>query len=367
MNNGTPRIIAFYLPQYHPFRENDEWWGKGFTEWTNVAKAKPLYPGHYQPKIPADLGFYDLRVPAVREEQAKLAREAGVYGFCYWHYWFGNGKQLMETIFDDVVESKHPDFPFCLAWANHSWYAKLWNKDDTSKDRLLIEQTYPHNDPELHYAKLKKAFHDKRYIMVEGAPLFVVYDPTSLPKDYIDELQRLAKEDGFTNGIFIVGNITKRKTTKESLLKNGYSAVTYQRLTNDSSKGLMHRICKKLKTILCSRVLRIPDITDYRKAQSYLVNPEIDSNENVFHAIIPNWDHTPRSGIKGSVFKHATPQEFKKLASKAISIAMSKPEERRIIFLKSWNEWGEGNYMEPDLKFGKGYINALKDAIKENE
>lgn len=366
-NNISPKIIAFYLPQYHPFPENDSWWGKGFTEWTNVAKAKPLYKGHYQPKIPADLGFYDLRLPAIREEQAILAREAGVHGFCYWHYWFGNGKQLMESIFDDVLEKKYPEFPFCLAWANHSWYAKLWNKDDTSNDRLLIEQTYPENDPFMHYTKLRKAFHDKRYITIDGAPLFLIYDPESCPQNYLDTLQILAKEDGFKDGLFLVGNITKRRVTKTQILKKGYSAVTYQRLTNDTTQNNLRRGINKIKKFVQVKLLNRPHIADYREARSYLINPLIDSAPDVFPTILPNWDHTPRSGVKGTVFEHAIPSEFKKLVLKALSVITNKPSEKQIIFLKSWNEWGEGNYMEPDLKYGKGYIKALREALDEYE
>ena len=137
------RFIAFYLPQYHIIPENNEWWGPGFTEWTSVARAKPLFRGHKQPHIPADLGFYDLRVPETREAQAQLAKEAGVEGFCYWHYWFGNGKRLLERPFTEVVSSGKPDFPFCLAWANHSWYKKQWDLKAKGKDILLIEQKYP--------------------------------------------------------------------------------------------------------------------------------------------------------------------------------------------------------------------------------
>lgn len=150
MNENKPRIIAFYLPQFYPFKENDEWWGKGFTEWTNVGRAKPLFKGHYQPRVPADLGYYDLRVPEVRVQQAELAREAGIEGFCYWHYWFGNGKQLLQRVFDEIIESNQPDFPLCLGWANHSWYAKTWDKN--SKDKLLIEQIYGgEEDYKLHF------------------------------------------------------------------------------------------------------------------------------------------------------------------------------------------------------------------------
>lgn len=143
-NEKKAHVIAYYLPQYHPIPENDEWWGKGFTEWTNVAKAKPMFRGHYQPIVPADLGFYDLRVPEVREEQARLAQEAGIDAFCYWHYWFGNGKQLLERPLNEVVASGKPDFPFCIGWANHSWMKKSWNNQVSRFCQdLLIEQEYP--------------------------------------------------------------------------------------------------------------------------------------------------------------------------------------------------------------------------------
>lgn len=362
----SPKIIAFYLPQFHPFPENDEWWGKGFTEWTNVAKAKPLYRGHYQPKIPADLGFYDLRLPEVRKEQVKLAKEAGVNGFCYWHYWFGNEKRLMQDIFDDVLHSGEPEFPFCLAWANHSWYAKLWNKDDTSKDKLLISQEYPENDPEQHYKFLKEAFHDKRYIKIDESPLMVIYDAENCPKWYIDRLQELAVRDGFEHGIFLVANITLRKSQKEDLLKKGFSAVTYQRLTSNTTLGFVNRGISKIKRYMNTKVLHRPIVTNYKKAIEYLIQPNVDNAPDVFPAVLPNWDHTPRSGLNGTVFKNATPETFKILVKKALSVIKNKPISRQIIFLKSWNEWGEGNYMEPDLKYGHGFITALKDAINES-
>ena len=174
---SKPRVIAFYLPQFYPFPENDEWWGKGFTEWTSVGKAKPLYRGHYQPKIPADLGYYDLRVASVREEQAKLAKEAGIEGFLYWHYWFGNGKRLMWEVFDEVLKTGNPDFPFCLGWANHSWYAKNWNKSATKgADKLLIEQRYyGEKDYRMHFDYVINAFKDPRYLKEDGKPIFYIF------------------------------------------------------------------------------------------------------------------------------------------------------------------------------------------------
>ena len=198
------RFIAFYLPQFHPTPENDEWWGKGFTEWKNVVKARPLFRGHEQPKIPSDLGFYDLRVPEVREEQARLAKEAGIEAFCYWHYWFGNGKRLLERPFNEVLESGKPDFPFCLAWANHSWYKKLWDPNAPKKDILLAEQTYPGvEDYVNHFKTLLPAFKDKRYLKVDGKLFFVLYSINDF-KDvslFINTWRTLAKE----NGLEVIG------------------------------------------------------------------------------------------------------------------------------------------------------------------
>ena len=202
MNEIHP--IAFYLPQYYPIPENDEWWGKGFTEWTNVTKAKPLFEGHKQPHFPADLGYYDLRVPEVREQQAQLAREAGIEGFCYWHYWFGNGKRLLERPFNEVLKSGKPDFPFCLAWANETW-SGIWNG---VSEKVLMKQEYPGlKDYEDHFYTILPAFKDKRYMRVDGKPLFVVYNPDDLPdmKVFCDYFNELAIKNGL-KGLHLVAN-----------------------------------------------------------------------------------------------------------------------------------------------------------------
>jgi hypothetical protein len=195
------RVIAFYLPQFHPIPENDAWWGKGFTEWTNVAKAKPLFRGHYQPRIPIDLGYYDLRVPEVREAQAGLARNAGIEGFCYYHYWFG-GKRLLEKPFTEVVATGQPNFPFCLCWANQTW-SGIWHGNP---DRVLVEQTYPGTeDNRRHFLAVRQAFLDTRYPRFEGRPIFVIYRPTEHPDvtRFITEWEELAVQSGLPGIHFV--------------------------------------------------------------------------------------------------------------------------------------------------------------------
>ena len=209
-------IIAFYLPQFHPIPDNDEWWGKGFTEWTNVGKAKALFKGHNQPRVPADLGYYDLRLPIVREQQVELAKEAGVTAFCYWHYWFGNGKRLMADIFNEVLNTGKPDFPFCLGWANHSWYAKNWNSDGTSTNKLLIEQMYPGIDDEkMHFTFLLKAFKDPRYVKIDNKPFLLIFDPISIPEEYIQNFKCWTERAGF-DGLYLVANITSSSISKKN-------------------------------------------------------------------------------------------------------------------------------------------------------
>ena len=361
------KIIAFYLPQFHPFKENDEWWGKGFTEWTNVGKAKPLFKGHNQPRVPTELGYYDLRLPIVREQQALMARDAGVTAFCYWHYWFGNGKRLIADIFDEVLNTGKPDFPFCLGWANHSWYAKDWNSDGTTSQKLLQEQTYPGiEDEKMHFQLLVKAFKDSRYVKIDNSPFLLVFDPTSLPQEYIDNFRKWTKEAGFTD-LFLVANISINRNP-EDFLQMGYSAVTFQRLASKNKQTLLsksrigRRLYKECRKVMGFIRHRPPFLFDYSKLYHSLIQ-DIDKKEYVIPAIIPQWDHTPRSGWNGSLFINSTPQYFGKHVEEALNAIKDKPLSKRILLLKSWNEWGEGNYMEPDLLNGRGFIDALKSKI----
>lgn len=366
---SKPKIIAFYLPQFHPTPDNDKWWGKGFTEWTNVAKAKPLFKGHYQPHIPADLGFYDLRVPEVREQQAELAREAGIYGFCYYHYWFGGGKQELELPLNEVMKSGKPDFPFMLCWANESWHKKFWDKDGKgSSKEMLIEQTYSPEDYELHFNHVLPIFKDPRYIRIDGKPVFMIYRPMDLPdlKVFTTLWQEKAKENGL-KGIYFIGQLQDPKWNGKKehewlnvLRENGVDAMNTVRITEASNKDKRIKVINKIRRILLSEPRRV----EYKKILKYLID-ESDKESKIIPTIIPNWDHSPRSGVNAMVYAGCEPELVKEHVLDVLNCVKGKDECDQIIFLKSWNEWGEGNYVEPDLKYGHGYLESIYSALKE--
>lgn len=378
------RIIALYLPQFHPIPENDKWWGPGFTEWTNVAKARPLFKGHVQPKLPADLGFYDLRLPETREAQARLAREAGIEGFCYYHYWFG-GKQLLERPFNEVVASGKPDFPFCLCWANHSWSNKTWNrKSNLQANSMLMEQTYPGiEDDTAHFMSLLPAFKDPRYIRVDGKPVFFLYNPWehTRVKEWIQTWRNLAQEHGL-KGLYLVSMCDSTLTFRlnadgtrtrvlpdlessaelfQSVLDMGFDAVN----SFGRRRGEMLATGKYtdiIKTILRKAGLPAGTTYDYAKTVKGFFAPE-DRWENVFPTVMPNWDRSPRATSWDGIYVNATPKKFEEHISRALDLVRDKDPEYRIVILKSWNEWGEGNYVEPDQEFGHGWLDAIKKAL----
>jgi lipopolysaccharide biosynthesis protein len=360
------RLIAFYLPQFHPIPENDRWWGKGFTEWTNVAKATPMFMGHYQPHIPADFGFYDLRVPEVRLAQAEMAQEHGIEGFCYWHYWFA-GKRLLERPFVEVLKSGEPKLPFCLAWANHTWTG-IWHG---APDRILIEQTYPGiEDYRKHFYELLDSFADERYIKIDGKPVFVVYQPKGLPepKVFTDIWRELAIKSGL-KGLYFIGHVKDPLWVPED---NGFDALVLDSLLMMTRKintfyngykgyNILNRSLRQLPF----KRLHKPTIFSYRDAiKVCFTNHETTFEE--FPSIIPNWDNTPRSGKNGFVLHNSNPELFRSHLKEAIARVRNKDQEKKIVFIKSWNEWAEGNYLEPDLKFGKAYLEVIKEEISIN-
>ncbi|MDR2270631.1 MAG: glycoside hydrolase family 99-like domain-containing protein [Sphingobacterium sp.] len=352
------RVIAYYLPQFHPIPENDKWWEKGFTEWTNVGKARPLFKGHDQPRLPADLGYYDLRVAETREAQAEMAREYGIEGFCYWHYWFGNGKRLLERPFNEVLADKKPNFPFCLAWANESWKGFAHGLKNRN---MLIEQLYPgEEDYRAHFHALLPAFKDSRYITVDGKILFMIYKPLQHPdlELFISIWQDLAKVNGLA-GFHFVGHSSFVEEI-DTILARGMDSVNINRIFSyiTGNRTVKRRILDRLKKY----TLGMPLVYSYEKMTRYFVGKE-ELKKNVFPTIVPNWDHSPRSGKEGVVFHNSTPKAFGAHVNEALKVVEQKEEEYKLIFLKSWNEWAEGNYMEPDRKWGLAYLETLKKLI----
>jgi lipopolysaccharide biosynthesis protein len=354
-----PSLIAFYLPQFHPIPENDSWWGRGFTEWSNVTKARPLFPGHYQPKLPADLGFYDLRVPETRAAQAELARAYGLSAFCYWHYWFA-GRRILERPFTEVLRSGEPQFPFCLAWANQAW-SGIWHGNP---DRILIEQRYPGpEDDTRHFYAVVDAFLDSRYFKVDDKPLFYVYEPSLMPepKRFTDTWRELAHRTGL-RGLHFVAQVYDTSPWNPS--DHGFDAVVIQSLPPLLTESSWDRPRLRLRTIT-RRLRRWPTVYSYRKVLSSLI-PEPPPTLVSYPCVVPNWDNTPRSGVNGLVLHDARPEYFGLLLRAAfarIPQRTSSAGQRPLVFIKSWNEWAEGNYLEPDRQFGHGYLQAIQAAL----
>jgi hypothetical protein len=351
------RIIAFYLPQYHPIPENDEWWGAGFTEWRNVARARPMFRGHYQPRVPADLGFYDLRVPEVRQAQADLARTHGVEAFCYWHYWF-NGRRILERPFTEVLQSREPTFPFCLGWANETWTG-IWHG---FRDRILIEQTYPGlKDYTAHFYAVLPAFSDPRHLTVDGKPLFYVYRPQGLPdpRQFTDLWRELAVKSGL-EGLYLVGEGRRAWDARQA----GFDASIDTSLLALIGPQPWYRPAERFRWEW-KRFRSRPTIYRYDDVCETFVEDRLGAAPHVTSHVplLPGWDNTPRSGVNGLVLHGSTPAGFRRQVRKALSVGTPAPLEHRLVFLKSWNEWAEGNYVEPDLRFGRGYLETLREEV----
>jgi len=337
--------VAFHLPQFHPIPENDAWWGKGFTEWTNTAKATALFEGHYQPHVPADLGFYDLRLPEARAGQAALAAQYGINAFLYWHYWFGNGKRLLERPVQDIVRSGQPDFPFCLGWANQTW-SGIWHG---APDRVLIRQDYPgEHDFRAHFEALLPAFADRRYFKVEGRNLFLVYNPSGLPDAtaFTELWREMARAQGLPDFHFV------EHGSREWAGRGFDSCVANAPFIDFNEARAEVRFHDPTST---------PTVREYASYVRHMADKELASCEHplAVHA----WDNTPRSGGRGHVLHGSTPKLFEQHLDSLLDKIAQRPEQSRILFLKSWNEWAEGNHLEPDLKWGRGYLEALRNAL----
>ena len=328
------RLIAFYLPQFHPTPENDAWWGKGFTEWTNVGRARPLFAGHYQPHIPANLGFYDLRVPEVRHAQATLARKHGVEAFCYWHYWF-SGRRLLHQPFDAVLSSGEPSLPFCLAWANETW-SRRWLGEERD---VLLKQEYSPEDDLAHARWLLPAFSDPRCLRVDGRPVFLIYRPADLPDPA--RTTDVLREECVRHGIpepFLIG-------------VSSHSQLDARTLGFDSTLDFEPDL-----GVLGDAVADGLDVYDYVEARRLMRRRH---QYPAYKTIMVSWDNTPRRGGDGIVFVNSSPAAFEAGLRELVDEVAARPSDDRLVFVNAWNEWAEGNHLEPDLRHGLGYLEAV--------
>lgn len=344
------RLIAFYLPQFHPIPENDAWWGEGFTEWVNVRRARPNFTGHYQPRVPAELGYYDLRDPAVRAAQAELARTHGIHGFCYYYYWF-NGRRLLHRPLDEVMLSGKPDFPFCVCWANENW-TRRW---DGGNDELLVAQTYtPENEQRL-IAELLPLFRDRRYIRVNGRPLLLVYRANLLPEPRraTDTFRRVAREAGEAEPYLAMVHVPQMPPPGELGFDAGVEFPPHSTEVNTLTDQV-----EKLNPKFTG------DVWDYISAAQYAIARPLPPFP-LFRGVMAGWDNTPRLQNIGQVFVNAHPENYRRwLATMIAQTRNARPEGERIVFINAWNEWGEGCYLEPEAQFGRGFLEATRAALE---
>jgi lipopolysaccharide biosynthesis protein len=353
------RAAAFYLPQFHPIPENDAAWGEGFTEWTNVRRARPLFPGHRQPIAPGALGYYDLRDPAARDAQARLARAHGLSGFVWWHYWFA-GRRVLETPFEAVLASGAPDFPFCLAWANQSWTG-VWHGDP---GRLLIAQTYPGPDDHVaHFRALAPAFRDPRYMAVGGRPIFMIYAPDELP-DRAGFAALWAREAAAAGlpAPFLIG-LYQRPIRPDDRV--GFDAVS--RLAPNLSKRMAparraQKWLRGLRERTGWRALGLPQLLDAGRMEREALGRRALPPDEI-PCVFTKWDNTPRSGVRGRVALGASPERFGRTLAHACDLVAGRPFDARLVLVRSWNEWAEGNILEPDAREGDAWLRALARAV----
>ena len=378
MTKNKLRPIAIYLPQYHPIPENDEWWGKGFTEWTNVTKAKPLFDGHYQPHLPADLGYYDLRVPEIREAQAKMAKENGIHGFCYYHYWF-NGKRILERPFQEVFETGKPDFPFMLCWANENW-TRTWDGLDK---HILLEQNYSEEDTKIHIQSLLPYFKDPRYIRINNKPVFAIYKSHIIPniKSTLNIWRKEARKEGielYLCRFESFGNYGsefmepgfnasidfqpfsknlddyKKFFLKVEINKNWYLKVKlkYFQFTKQHKKYSVG--IDRFRQIISTKI-------NYNDFVDFLIEKNKFETEYVnFPGATPSWDNTARKAKNAFYFNKSNPQKFEEWLAYIDKNYRPSFKDENLIFINAWNEWAEGNHLEPCQKWGMKYLHAVK-------
>ena len=369
------KIITFYLPQFHTIPENDEWWGEGFTEWVNMKKAQPLYEGHYQPRVPLNNNYYDLSDPETMRWQVSLANKYGVYGWCLYHYWF-NGKLLLEKPVENLLRDKSLNIHYCLSWANEPW-TNGWVAE---KAKVLIAQRYGREKEwKEHFDYLLPFFKDERYIRVDGKPLFVLYKTDIIPdmNEMLDYYQKLAKDAGLKGICFAYQALYQNHPTMPDDsrfdLNIHYEPPYAVRDLTHQKHSFARSVKRKVECFLNMHTkINIERLSltqglkffDYDKVWEAILNRKPLSDKCVPGAYV-DWDNTPRRPTRGSIHKGASPEKFKKYLSRQIRRARDV-YHKDMIFMFAWNEWAEGGYIEPDEKFKYGYLEAIKEALEEN-
>jgi len=356
------KVIAMYLPQYHRTKENDEWWGEGYTEWVAVKKAKPQYKMHKQPRVPLDENYYDLSDEEAKAWawQAELARKYDVYGFCIYHYWFETGVQLLEKPMEILLRHKEIDINFCVCWANETW-TRTWYG---LSNQILREQKYGGKEEwKSHYEYLAKFFKDERYIKIGNKPMVNIYHSYEIPQlgEMISYWNMLAKEDGF-EGVYIVsGNTMRQLELRENLVDAFYNF--------EPGYTMGHKLTwyDKLKYVGRTSGVKIINKFRQKKILEYRISYKLvtkrmkrkDRQEKdvvVYPGAFPRWDNTPRRDYKATEFAGDTIDEFKK----QLSFAKKNYPDAEFVYINAWNEWGEGAYLEPDTTEGYKYLEAIK-------
>lgn len=338
------KLVAFHLPQFHPTPENDLWWGRGFTEWTNVTKAAPLFEGHYQPHLPSELGFYDLRLKQSRLAQIELAKQYGVDAFCFHYYWFG-GKRLLHEPVDEFIADPDHDMTFCLSWANENW-TRRW---DAAEHEVLISQTYDEDSTLALIDDLIPAFRDPRYMRVDGLPFFMIYRPQHLPdaRGMLDQWRGRCREMGIGEVHFACALIHGNRDYKQYGFDSGVEFPPHNLTTANVNSSV------RFKDEFVGNAMQFAEV-----AQSYLERDYGD--DRVFRTVFPSWDNTARTGRRALVMLNGTPENYEFWLAETIKGVQSRGDTH--VFVNAWNEWAEGCHLEPDRAYGRQFLEATARA-----
>ena len=357
------RLVAIYLPQFYPNLQNNKWWGMGFTEWTNVTKARPRFKGHYQPHLPSDLGFYDLRVPETRELQADLARQYGISAFCYYHYWF-NGKRILELPIDEILKTGKPDFPFMLCWANENWTRGWSNRFDD----ILLKQDYSLEDDKSHIQYLLEIFKDPRYLRIDNKPVFAIYRSTLIPN--IEKTIDLWRSEAAKVGLELyICRFESCGIAGEEYLKAGFNAAVefqpHARMVNSYQeyRSFFPRFINKFSRKYLKKDI-LPTILSYPSYVNYMCNQPLP-NYKRYPCVMPSWDNTSRKKNGFLAFHRSSPNLYYKWLKHNVEAFVPFSNEENLIFINAWNEWAEGTHLEPDQKWGRRYLEMTQKALEE--